>query len=111
MLLRIYTGEDGQTHFEDMDFPAPDTERISIKQGDNLVFRRGEQGRFSDWHHPGRRQYLFLVQGRMEITIGDGSTREMTAGDVLLAEDMTGQGHQTKSLEPTISVSVPLLDG
>ena len=111
MITRIYTGGDGQTHFEELDFPAPAVERVAIKQGDEMVFRRSEAGMATDWHHPSRRQYLFVLSGRMEVTIGDGSTRQFQAGDVLLAEDMTGQGHLTRSVDgPWQSVSVPLPD-
>ena len=31
--------------------------------------------------------------GTVEIGIGDGSARTFGAGDVFLAEDLTGQGH------------------
>ena len=111
MITRIYTGGDGQTHFEELDFPAQSVERVAIKQGDEMVFRRSEATMATDWHHPSRRQYLFVLSGRMEVTIGDGSTRQFQAGDVLLAEDMTGQGHITRAVDgPWQSVSVPLPD-
>ena len=111
MITRVYTGSDGQAHFEELEFPAPAVEREAIKQGDDLVFRRAEAGRVSDWHYPSRRQYLFVLSGKMEISIGDGSSRRFQAGDMLLVEDMTGQGHVTRSIDgPWVSVSVPLPD-
>ena len=111
MITRIYTGSDGQAHFEELDFPAPRVERVAIKQGDDLVFRRAEAGSFDDWHHPSRRQYLFVLSGSMEVSTGDGSSRRFEPGDVLLAEDMTGQGHVTRTIDgPFVQVSVPLPD-
>ena len=111
MITRIYTGSDGQSHFEELDYPAPAVERVAIKQGDDMVFRRAEAGRVSDWHHPSRRQYLFILSGSMEVSIGDGSSCRFQPGDVLLADDLTGQGHVTRSIDgPWVSVSVPLPD-
>jgi uncharacterized cupin superfamily protein len=37
-----------------------------------------------------------MLSGEMEVEIGDGSKRRFKAGDVLLAEDTTGQGHITR---------------
>ena len=46
---------------------------------------------------------------RMEIGIGDGTTRRFGPGDVVLADDLTGQGHATRSLGvPRISATVPV---
>ena len=111
MLVRIYTGDDGQSHFEDLGLPPDAVARIATKPGEDLVFRRSEENSFSDWHHPTRRQYLIVLEGRMEVTVGDGSARQFGPGDVLLAEDMTGQGHQTRPLNgPCRSVSMGLPD-
>ena len=46
----------------------------------------------------------------MEIEIGDGTKRIIGPGDILIAEDMTGQGHYTREVgsEPRVSVFVPL---
>ncbi|GIT02568.1 MAG: hypothetical protein CM1200mP27_11930 [Chloroflexota bacterium] len=38
-------------------------------------------------------QNLFVLAGQMEVSVKDGTTRVFNPGDVLLAEDMTGQGH------------------
>ena len=110
MMVRIYTGEDGQSHFEDLDLATGDVVRIPTKPGEDLVFRRSAENSFSDWHHPSRRQYLAVLEGRMEVTCGDGSSRQFQAGDVLLAEDMTGQGHQTGAVGGSyrsVSMGIP----
>ncbi len=39
------------------------------------------------------------LSGLVEIECGDGSKRRMGAGDVLLADDTSGQGHITRDLE------------
>ena len=110
MLVRIYTGDDGQSHFEDVGMPGDDTQRIATKAGEDLVFRRSAENSFSDWHQPTRRQYLIVLEGQMEVICGDGSTRQFQPGDVLLAEDMTGQGHQTRAINGSyrsVSMGIP----
>ena len=111
MLTRIYTGADGQSHFEDLGLPADDIHRIATKPGEDLVFRHSAANAFSDWHHPTRRQYLIVLEGQMEVTCGSGDTRRFQPGDVLLAEDLTGQGHQTRAIDGRYrSVSMGLPD-
>ena len=111
MFVRIYTGDDGQSHMEDMETPAEDVHRIATKPGEYLVFRRFEENRAAEWHNPSRRQYLFVLEGQMEVSVKDGTTLVFSPGDVLLAEDMTGQGHLTKSVGgPYTSVSMGIPD-
>jgi uncharacterized cupin superfamily protein len=51
------------------------------------------------------------VSGQMEVSVADGSVRQFQAGDVLIAEDMTGQGHLTKAVSgPYTSVSMGIPD-
>ena len=44
----------------------------------------------------------------MEIGIGDGTKRTLNPGDILQVEDLTGQGHTTRSVGNRVSASVPL---
>ena len=44
----------------------------------------------SDWHIAPRRQYIFVLSGAMEIGSGDGTMRRFGPGDVVLADDLTG---------------------
>jgi hypothetical protein len=44
----------------------------------------------------------------MEIGVGDGTKRMFNPGDILQVEDLTGQGHTTRSVGNRVSVSVPL---
>ena len=92
--VRCYTGTDGQSHFEDLDLLPADIERSIEQAASSITFTRSPNGRFSDWHNAPRRQYaIFLSGGQMEVVIGDGPTRRFGPGDVVLFEDLTGQGH------------------
>jgi hypothetical protein len=109
MIVRIYTGQDGQTHFEDLPLPAAESHNVALQAGANLAFRCFPVDYWSDWHTAPRRQYIFILVGQMEIGIGDGTTRRFGPGDVVLADDLAGQGHTTRSLGvPRISATVPV---
>jgi len=54
------------------------------------------------------RELKVALSGQMEIGIGDGSNRLLDPGDILQVEDLTGQGHTTRSVGERISASVAL---
>jgi quercetin dioxygenase-like cupin family protein len=108
MITRLYTTDDGQAHFEDLNVPDGDTEIVALKPGADMTFRSFPDGTFSDWHTAPRKQYIILLAGQMEIGVGDGTKRMFNPGDILQVEDLTGQGHTTRSVGNRVSVSVPL---
>ena len=108
MIIRLYTGGDGQAHFEDLNVPAGETETIALMPGADMTFRSFPDGSFSDWHTAPRVQYVIVLSGQMEIGIGDGTKRVLDPGDILQVEDVTGQGHTTRSVGNRISASVAL---
>ena len=65
-----------------------------------------------DWHCAPRRQYSISLTGTTEIEVGDGTVARLGPGDVVLAEDLTGQGHVTRVVgdEPRFYAIVPLKD-
>ena len=111
MLVRLYTGDDGQSHFEDLDLDTwPAEWSLELPNARINFARRGGPGYpFRDWHNEGRRQYLIILSGQMEVTVGDGAVRVLDVGDVMLAEDLTGQGHKIRSLgdEPYLRIAIP----
>ena len=113
MIVHMYTGADGQTHFEEITPPfAPVelTERSPLEETDGVSFGRAQPGYFLDWHNAPRKQYVITLAGQVEIGLGDGTVRRFGPGDVLLAEDLTGHGHTTRVVgnEPRITLTVPL---
>ena len=108
-IVRIYTGADNQTHFQDLDPDAFATLAAKVGEG-GIRVNQGPARSFSDFHNAPRRQYVVIMSGGMEIEISDGTTRQLVPGDVLVAEDLTGKGHITRGVgtEPRISLAVPL---
>ena len=111
-VVRIYTGSDNQTHFQDVSLDA--FVELSAKVGEGPVrLNRGPAKSSLDFHNAPRRQYVVIMSGVIEVEIGDGSKRQFAAGDVLIAEDLTGKGHITRGIgeEPRVSLAVPLAAG
>jgi hypothetical protein len=81
-----------------------------MQAGPGVMFRRVEPGDFQDCHTAPRRQYLITLQGGVEIGIGDGTVKTFGAGDVMLADDLTGRGHTTRvvGISPRIFATIPV---
>ena len=91
---RIYTGADGQSHFEDFDQTQGAKHFLTGLDVKTLVFKNDmNREDLHGWHNAPRRQWCITLSGTVELGIGDGSARTFGAGDVFLAEDITGQGH------------------
>lgn len=89
-IFRIYTSGDGETHFEDIEMGT-----FPVNQ---LRFTTSAPGAFGDWHNEKQRQFVVVQSGRASITVSDGEVRVMEPGAVMLAEDLTGKGHQMRVL-------------
>ena len=114
-VVRIYTGDDGEAHFEDLELPyeaVANAQATAMSGASGVQFRKTPSGSFSDWHQAPRRQYVITLQGQMEVGIGDGTKRVFNPGDVLLADDLTGRGHTTAAVggATRVSVAIPLVD-
>jgi len=114
--VRVYTGDDGASHFEDIDIDLNDhgaSGRISpLWAGKGVMFREVDGDYALDYHTAPRRQFVINLQGAVEIEVGDGSKRRLGAGEILLAEDTTGQGHISRAVDgqPRRCLFVPLED-
>jgi len=110
-IVRVYSGADGESHFEDL---TPDRlSEIVARIGKGPVnLNRRTSPSFSDYHTAPRRQYVVNLSGIAEFETADGSKRRLVPGDVLVAEDLTGHGHIARSVgtEFRVSLAVPLAD-
>ena len=104
-VTRLYTGPDSQSHFEEIE-----VETNTLQPGDGIVFREGTPDHVNRWHRAPRRQYVINLSGKTEIEIGDGTKRRFGPGDILLAEDTSGQGHISRDVgtQPRRFVFIPV---
>ncbi len=112
--VRVSAGADGESHFEDLEprlaATGDQSESGELIPSSGILVRRFESDRTNPWHHAPGRYAVFTLCGAVEITVGDGSVRRIGPGTVLIAEDLTGHGHQTRELgpDPRVSIFVPL---
>ena len=116
-VTRIYTGADGKTKVEEYDVPLTAQGRgtdlsktVDVK---TLQFRRTNQDYALDWHPAPARQFVITLSGKSEIELEGGRKITLGPGNILLAEDTTGQGHISRALgsEDRLSLLITLADG
>ena len=101
-VVRLYTGPDSKSHFEDIQIPLKDAGKVGFiserYKATGVVFRETTGDYNYDFHSAPRRQYVVNLEGEVEIEVGDGTKRILRTGDILLAEDTTGQGHISRAV-------------
>ncbi len=113
-VTRIYTGPDNQSHFEDVEIPLKDGSAVGrlseLIPATGVIFRETGGDYDLDFHNAPRRQYVVMLEGEVEIETGDGTKRVLGTGEILLAEDTTGQGHISRAVngKPRKSLFIPL---
>lgn len=109
MIVRIYAGDDGESHFEDVTADQFADIANDVGPGDITVGQR-PAGWWQDYHTAPRHQYVVFMSGGAEIEVASGDKRQFGPGDVLVAEDLTGHGHIIRNVgeEPRVSLAVPL---
>jgi len=113
--LRLYTGDDGESRFEELALefsPDRNMETTPLQGAKAVAVRRVSPGVVLDWHPAPRRQYLFTLSGAWDIESGSGGVQRFQAGDIMLADDLTGRGHTSSVVgdEPHVFAVVPLAD-
>lgn len=114
-VVRIFTGSDQKSHFEDIILKfsgEPTLLTTEAQAARTIVFRSAPPRTVLDWHPAPCRQYVITVSGQWDIVCGDGRTRRFKPGDVMLADDLTGQGHIARVVgdESHIFITVPLVE-
>lgn len=109
-ITRIYTDQDGESHFEDMQLPLHDGGPIGFlseaQQVGTVIFRKVIEQYDYDFHNAPARQYIALMDGEIEIETSLGVTRRFKPGDVLLVEDVKGKGHRSRNIRQEVRSSI-----
>lgn len=100
--VRIYTGDDGLSHFEDVQVDLSEAgsagQQLSkAMAAGSLIFRRNTGAYDLDWHPAPRKQFVVNLTGEVQITASDGEVRVFGPGSIMLADDTTGKGHRSKA--------------
>ena len=113
--VRIYTGSDGETHFEDLEMkleevnfapPAPPVLLSEANAATQWMYFAIPAGWVGDWHPTPKRQAFFYLVGEVEIEVGDGEVRRFGPGDACIVEDTTGKGHRSQTVGDVTALQV-----
>lgn len=113
-ITRLYVDKKGETHFMDVKIPYASKGkggRISkLYPATGILFRETAGSYDYAWHNAPRKQYIINLDAAVDITVSDGETRRIGAGEIFLVEDTTGKGHFSKAVNRKIrhSVFVPV---
>ena len=113
-IKHLYSGNDGESHLGEIDLPrvggTPGRSVQSRLFATDVEIGTSLPGSFVDFHGVTTPRLLLVLQGEMEIGLGDGSKHVLRKGDVVLAADTTGHGHTSRTVgtETIISMTVRL---
>lgn len=114
-ITRLFTGADQKSHFEEIELKFAGSQPMlttEARAASSAVFRSAPAGLFLERHPAPRRQFLVTLSGSWEIEASNGAKRVFKTGDVMLADDTSGEGHTSRVLgnEPHVFMTVPLAD-
>jgi hypothetical protein len=111
----------GTTYFDDATAElrptvyVPGIPLVDVAEGtpvSMLTLSRCGQNYVSHWHPAPRRQFVLILEGGLDVTSSQRETRRFEPGSMLLVEDITGEGHQTRTVgvDPCVFVTVACMD-
>ena len=109
-ITRVFSDENGDSQFENMDIPLSSSGAIGYLSDkypvENLIFRKVLPEYDYEFHNAPARQFIILLDGKIEVETSLGEKRQFETGDILLVEDVKGKGHRTKNLLPVERKSI-----
>ena len=96
----LYEDAAGISHFRDIEVAweelRPSNKFSARQNAAGIIFRETTRDYTVDWHPAPRRQYVINLDAAVHITAGDGESRYIGPGEVVLVEDTAGNGHISK---------------
>ncbi len=113
----VYADSTGVSHFREESFDFRSTRpggplSHALGTGPGGMLLRLKPGAVEDWHNAPRAWYLIVLQGISEVTTSDGEKRRFGPGSIVLIDDTTGKGHQTRTVGTIdhVAAVVPIAD-
>jgi hypothetical protein len=107
--VRLYAGADGESHFEEQEFPYNDRQMSEFMALKGWLVRTNTATYDLGFHTAPRRQYIVNLSGMVEIEASDGEKRNFGPGTIMLAEDTTGKGHKSHAVSSEDRASLWLM--
>ena len=110
-VTRIYSDNEGETHFEDIDiqlenFIGDIFRRSKPLKATGMSFSAFSGALAESWHTAPRKQAIIILNGEVDLAVSDGIKRRFGPGHVLILEDTTGKGHTTHSVDGKVREEV-----
>ena len=94
----LFTDIDGRARFRERHIPlsegTPASRLSSFRAASGLQLRRSPVGFLSDFHCTGIAQWVFILEGQMEIGLQDGTSRLFGPGEHFYSADTLPEGHR-----------------
>ena len=94
--VELYTDTDGRARFRDeaiaLTEGTPQSALSKVFASGGYLFRTSPVGFRSQWHCTVTPQYVFILSGRMQIGLQDGSTRTFGPGEHFHSADKLPEG-------------------
>jgi hypothetical protein len=92
----LFTDTDGRARFREepiaLDEGTPQSRLSALMPGGGLQLRESPVGFRSQFHCTGTPQWVFILRGRMEIGLQDGSSRSFGPGEHFYSDDRLPEG-------------------
>jgi hypothetical protein len=103
IVTRIFSAADGSARIERREIPMQPDSSGRATSADlpalRLFFRETPPAHVNPKHRAPQRQFIIVTSGVGEIELADGTRHRFGPGDILFAEDTTGDGHVTRTVE------------
>lgn len=112
----IYVDEHGHSYFGAVDLiqRGDPTRRVQAANQPLRYWqvREIKSGHFIDFKPNVVPQFVAVLSGTMALSVSNGETRHFSRGDMVLLQDLTGQGHtlRTQGHEPCRTLVITLTD-
>lgn len=95
--IRLWTDAEGISRFEEGSIALNDGSPVNLLSGKfstkSISFAETQSGQSLDWHNAPAKQFVITLRGTLNFWNKLNEHFVITPGDILLAEDITGEGH------------------
>jgi len=108
--VEIYADDEGVSHFRDVSIklaegvvapPALPLNLSEFRPASEVGFITIPPGWVGGWHQPPTDGYIIVLEGEVQIEVGDGQVRRFPQGSVWLHKDRNGRGHNSSVTSTT----------
>jgi quercetin dioxygenase-like cupin family protein len=108
----LTTAADNKSYFSVETMATPDEQPLGKYSkpftSEGVQFRQFEAGPLYPMHNAPREQYIVYLEGAVQVRASGGETKTFSTGDILLAKDVTGEGHESLTVSAGRALIVPV---